>query len=293
MKEMIRKAMDLTVREATKSDAVACGQICYDAFTAIANTHNFPPDFPGVEAATGLLSMMFSNDGFYKVVAERDGSIMGSNVLDERNPISGVGPITVDPRVQNREVGRRLMLAVMERSESRGFPGIRLLQAGYHCRSLALYSKLGFEVREHISCMQGPAIGTNVPGCDVRPATEADIAACNDLCVRVHGHHRGGELRDAIRQGHGAVVERNGRVTGYTTQIAFFGHAVAETNDDLKALIAAAASFEGPGFLVPSRNADLMRWCFASGLRMTQPFTLMTIGLYNEPTDTYLPSILY
>ena len=140
MKEMVRKAMDLTVREATKSDAVACGQICYDAFTAIANTHNFPPDFPGVEAAAGLLSMMFSNDGFYKVVAERDGSIMGSNVLDERNPISGVGPITVDPRVQNREVGRRLMLAVMERSESRGFPGIRLLQAGYHCRSLALYS---------------------------------------------------------------------------------------------------------------------------------------------------------
>jgi GNAT superfamily N-acetyltransferase len=293
MEVTVRQSVDVHVREAADQDVSACGRICYDAFRVIANEHNFPPDFPSVEAATGALSMMFANKGFYKVVAELDGTIAGSNVLDERNPISGVGPITVDPLVQNHEVGRRLMLAVMERSQQRGFPGIRLLQAGYHCRSLALYSKLGFEIREHISCMQGPAIGASFPGYTVRAAAEADIAACNDLCVRVHGHDRGGELRDAIRRGLGTVVERAGRITGYTTLIAFFGHAVAETNDDLKALIAAAGSFEGPGFLVPSRNGELMRWCFASGLRMTQPFTLMTIGLYNEPAGAYLPSILY
>ncbi len=286
-------ALDVTVREAKESDAAACGRICFDAFSALASGHNFTPDVPSVEVATGLMAMMFGNEGFYKVVAERNGTIVGSNLLDERNPISGVGPITVDPRAQNREIGRRLMLAVMERSERRGFPGIRLLQAGYHCRSLALYSKLGFEVREHIACMQGRAIGANFPGYVVRPATEEDVAACNHLCMHVHGHNRGGELRDAIRRGHATVVERSGRITGYTTLIAFFGHAVGETNDDLKALIAAARSFEGPGFLVPTRNGELMRWCFANGLRMTQPLTLMTLGLYNEPTGSYLPSILY
>lgn len=293
MEMTTHEAVDVTVREATERDAPACGRICYEAFAAIANAHNFRPDFPSAEVATGLLSMMFGDEGFYKVVAERDGTIVGSNVLDERNPISGVGPITVDPHVQNRDVGRRLMLAVMERSERRGFPGIRLLQAGYHCRSLALYSKLGFEIREHISCIQGPAIGAAFPGYAVRPATEANVAPCNELCIRVHGHHRGGELRDAIRNGHASVVERAGRITGYTTLIAFFGHTVAETNDDVKALIAAATSFQGPGFLVPSRNGELMRWCFANGLHMTQPFTLMTIGLYNEPSGAYLPSILY
>jgi hypothetical protein len=89
------------------------------------------------------------------------------------------------------------------------------------------------------------------------------------------------------------VVERSGRITGYTTAIAFFGHSVCETTDDLKALIGSAKAFAGPGFLVPSRNGELMRWCLGRGLRVTQPLTLMTMGLYNEPAGAYLPSILY
>ena len=99
--------------------------------------------------------------------------------------------------------------------------------------------------------------------------------------------------RDAVGAGAATVVERAGRITGYATRIAYFAHAVADTNDDLQALIAAAKAFEGPGFIVPSRNAELMRWCLGKGLRMTQPLTLMTMGLYNEPAGAYLPSILY
>ena len=108
-----------------------------------------------------------------------------------------------------------------------------------------------------------------------------------------HGHDRGGELLDAIRQGSATVVERLGRITGYSTGIGWFSHAVAETNDDLKALIGAATVFLGPGFLVPSRNGELFRWCLSQGLRVSAQATLMTIGLYNEPAGAYLPSILY
>ena len=100
-------------------------------------------------------------------------------------------------------------------------------------------------------------------------------------------------MRDAISHGAGSVVERAGRITGYTTEVAFFGHAVGETNDDLKALIGAAPAFGGPGFLLPSRNAELFRWCLEHKLRMVQEMTLMTMGLYNEPQGAYLPSILY
>ena len=132
-----------------------------------------------------------------------------------------------------------------------------------------------------------------MPGRTVRPATATDAEACDRLCRKVHGHDRGGDLRRAIGEGTASVVERQGRVTGYTTQIAFFGHAVGETNDDLKALIGAAPEFAGPGFLLPSRNTELFRWCLAHGLRMVQPLTLMTIGLYNEPQGAYLPSILF
>jgi hypothetical protein len=29
------------------------------------------------------------------------------------------------------------------------------------------------------------------------------------------------------------------------------------------------------------------------GLRIVEPMTLMSVGLYNEPQDAFLPSILY
>ena|SRR5208283_4227246 len=89
------------------------------------------------------------------------------------------------------------------------------------------------------------------------------------------------------------VVERAGRITGYASALAFFGHATAETNPDLQALITSAESFGGPGLLVPSRNHDLLRWCLANGLKITQPVTLMSIGLYNEPAGAWLPSVLF
>jgi len=261
--------MNVSIREARKSDAAECGRICYEAFATLATAHNFTPDFPNVEIAVGLISMLLGNQKFYGIVAELDGRVAGSNFLDERGAISGLGPITIDPEVQNRGLGGRLMHAVMIRSEKQGAAGVRLVQAGYHCRSLSLYSKLGFEVREHLSCMQGPAIDQRLAGYSVRVAARLDIAACNALALRVHGHHRSGELHEAVSHGTATVVERAGRITAYATEMAFFGHAVAETTDDLKALISASQSFAGPGFLVPSRNTELMRWCLESGLRIT------------------------
>jgi hypothetical protein len=65
----------------------------------------FPHDFPSAEVASGLLRMMIDHPGFYGVVAERDGKIIGSNFLDERATVVGVGPISVDPAVQNQGVG--------------------------------------------------------------------------------------------------------------------------------------------------------------------------------------------
>jgi len=285
--------MSLIIRKATPEDAAPCGQICYEAFLRISSEHNFPPDVPSPEHSVGLLRMMFSHPGFYCVVAQQDGCIVGSNCLDERSSIAGLGPITVDPKVQNSRVGRELMEALLTRAASQNAPGVRLVQAAFHNRSLSLYAKLGFDAREPLSCMQGPALRLSIEGYSVRKAQPADLDACNRLCHAVHGHHRGGDLKDAIEQGTATVVERAGRITGYATVLAFFGHAVAETNPDLQALIGSAESFGGPGILVPTRNSELFRWCLHHGLRVTQPMTLMTLGLYNEPAGAYLSSILF
>jgi GNAT superfamily N-acetyltransferase len=284
--------MTITLREARADDVQECGRICYQAFHKVSTDHNFPPDLPNVEVGIGILGMMITHPGFYVVVAEQDGRIVGSNALDERSAIAGIGPITVDPAVQNASIGRRLMEHVLERGK-KSFPGVRLVQAAYHNRSLSLYTKLGFEPREPLSCIQGTPLRRQLDGCRVRTAAEADLAACNAVCSAVHGHTRAGEVLDSIRQRSCVVVERGGRITGYATGIAFFGHAVGESDEDVRALIAGAPEFSGPGFLVPTRNGALLRWCLANGLRIVQPMTLMSIGLYNEPRGSYLPSILY
>ncbi len=284
---------NLVLRTAVPEDGPACGKICYDAFSAISAAHGFPCDFPGPEVTTGVLSTMFSSPGFYCVVAEHQGRIVGSNCLDERSVIAGVGPITIEPGAQDLGIGRRLMQAVMDRAAGQGVAGIRLVQAAFHNRSLSLYAGLGFDIREPLACMQGRTAQRSFDGCAVRPANRADLDACNTLSRRVHGFDRNAELAQAIEHGTAKVVERGGSITGYTTNLAFSGHATAETNLDLQSLIASAEVFGGPGILVPSRNSALFRWCLSNGLRVTQPMTLMSVGLYNEPAGAWLPSILF
>ena len=286
------QAPQITLRHARLEDAADIGRICYEAFRSIANRHNVTPAFPSAEVATARLVGPLSHAGFYKMVAERHGEVIGSNFVDERSPIAGVGPITIDPGVQDRGIGRRLMQDALERTASRKVAGVRLVQAAYNTRALALYAKLGFVVREPLALMQGDPIATAVPGRTVREAGETDIPDCTRVCHFVHGHERTGELVDAIGTGTATVVEHVGRITGYATTVALFGHAVGETDDDLKALIAVAPSFGGGGILVPARS-PLLPWCLDRGLQIGQVMTLMSVGLYNEPTGAYLPSIRY
>ena len=117
----------LNLRSGSPADAEPCGQILFDAFATIAAEHNFPSDVPSVEVGIDLIRMLFSHPHFFSVVAELDGTIVGSNVLDERSQIAGLGPITVDPKVQNRQIGRRLMEAALERAQEKSYPGVPIV----------------------------------------------------------------------------------------------------------------------------------------------------------------------
>jgi predicted N-acetyltransferase YhbS len=285
--------MDLKLRRGVPADAAECGRICFEAFKSIAERHNFPPDFPSPDVASGLMALLIAHPNFYSIVAELDGRIVGSNFLDERSKIGGVGPITVDPNAQTRGIGRRLMENVLARSRERGFEGMRLVQAGYNNQSLCLYTKLGFCTREPLSLVTGSPPRVRLSGYNVRSASKEDIDACNWLCRTVHGHDRAGELEDAIREKTALVVERLGRMTGYATSIGFFSHAVSETNEDMMVLIGAAETITGPGILVPTRNHALFTWCLKNGLQLNQQMTLMSIGMCCEPAGVYMPSVIY
>jgi predicted N-acetyltransferase YhbS len=289
--------MDITLRRATPADHADVARIVFDAFGWIAREHNFPPDFPGPQVAEGMARMALSHPKWFGVVAESEGRIVGSNFLDQRDAIAAVGPITVDPVAHCKGVGRRLMRAVIDRARESGAPGTRLVQEPHNTISLPLYASLGFDVKEPLAMMTGKVrIGPSA-GATVRPVTADDLAACADLCRRVHGFDRTNELRDALAHFRPHLVERGGRITAYASAPAFWiaNHGVAETEDDLHDLLAgASAAFAEPlALLLPIRQADVFRWCLAHGLRYVKPMTLMAMGEYHEPKGAFWPSVGY
>jgi predicted N-acetyltransferase YhbS len=288
-------AGEVTLRVPEPGDAEELAQICFEAFGGIHDHHRFPRDFPVIDAARGLMNNWIGHPSVWGVVAERDGRIAGSNFLDERSPIRGVGPITVDPEGQNAGVGRALMEAVIERGK--GAPGIRLLQDGFHMRSLSLYTSLGFDVKEPVAVTTGKPRGGPVQGVEVRPLEEGDLEECEALCKKVHGFERTGELRDALQAFAPFVATRDGRITAYASSVTFWpmNHGVAESPEDMRALLlgAAAAVDDTISFLMPIRDGELFRWCLTEGLRLVKPMNLMAIGKYQEPRGSWFPSVLY
>lgn len=284
--------MTVTIRSANPSDALDCGRICFESFAAIADRHCFPRDFASLEEATGLITSLIDSEFFFGVVAERDGKVIGSNFLDERSAVKSVGPVTVDPCAQDAGVGRALVTSALDRAGETRAPSVRLMQSGYHSRSLSLYTKLGFVYRNSFAVLQGASSRSDAWP-TVRRAGRSVLTACDTLCSDAHGFDRHGEVRDSIDARTARVVERGGRVTAYTTGVGLFGHSIAESNADLQALIASADSYPGTGFLLPMDNASLLQWCLAQGLRVVSMMNLMTIGRYYEPRKPYLASVGY
>ena len=284
----------VTLREAEPADAARCAEIVFEAFGAIHDHHRFQRDFPVLDAAAGLTDMFIGHPQIWGVVAEVDGQIVGSNFLDERSPIRGVGPITVAPEGQNSGVGRRLMEAVIERGKDA--PGVRLLQDSFHMRSLALYEGLGFDVKEPVAVITGSPRGGDTSDHEVRPLEDEDLDDCGELCRKVHGYERTNELRDAKQAFAPFVALRDGRIVAYASAVSFWpmNHGVAETAADMQALlVGAAASIDEPiAFLVPLRS-ELFRWSLEQGLRLVKPMNVMALGDYREPQGSWFPSVLY
>ena len=284
----------MKLREPTPDDAPALAQIVFDAFGDIHDHHRFERDFPAIEIARGMINNWVAHPAIWGVVAEVDGRVVGSNFLDERDPIRGVGPITIDPAGQNAGVGRRLMEAVIERGKDAA--GIRLLQDAFHMRSLCLYESLGFDVKEPVAVTRGEPRSGPVDGVEVRRMTEGDLDACGALGERVHGFPRANELRDAASMSGAFVALRDGRITAYASNPMLWpmNHGAAESDDDMTALLlGAAAQLEGPiSFLVPLRS-PLFRWSISEGLRLVKPMNVMAMGEYSEPRGSWFPSVLY
>jgi GNAT superfamily N-acetyltransferase len=278
------------------SDLETCGRICYEAFYSIASKHNFPSDFPSPEVGIQFSGMLLANEKVYSVVAEKDGVVVGSNHLWEYDEIRAVGPITVDPSAQAKGAGRLLMEAVIARGA--GSRGVRLVQDAFNTASMSLYTSLGFDIKEPLVLIQGSINGEVPDGFEVRLLTKDDEPRCAELCRRVHGFDRTNEIRNLPPELPSFVATRGGKLTAYASAPHFWAlnHAVAETDDDMRALLTGVGNLSGDkpmSFLLPIRQSDLFRWLLKQGMRVVKPMNLMTTGEYIEPRGCYLPSVGY
>lgn len=285
----------MQIREITQEDAPECGRILYEAFAGIAGRHNFPYDFPDVGSAEGFAEMAIGSPDIYGVAAEIDGKFVGSNFLWEHDDIKGVGPITVDPSVQAKGAGRKLMEAVIERGKDA--PGIRLVQAAYNSASMSLYTRLGFDIVDPLVIVEGKPANVRRRETVVRQMEEGDLEACGEIGRSVTGFTRKRELASFLGAFPSVVAERDARIVGYMSAPGSWhlNHSVAETDSDLEDLIAGAGELTGEPvrFLLPTRRSDLFRWCLNAGLKVVMPLSLMVMGEYSKPKGAYTPSVLY
>jgi GNAT superfamily N-acetyltransferase len=288
--------MGLVIRSIREADAEICGKIGFQAHKAISSAHGYPSEQPSIEFAVGMIKTLLANPNSWGALAERDSQILGSIFLHvfPPSPVAAIGPLTVEPSAEGG-VGRALMEASLMEARKRGYEQVRLVQSPSHSRSFVLYTKCGFTLREPLFLMHGNPVPSILgKKHDVRAARSEDISACNEICISIHGFSREMELRQAIDQRVATVnIDNGGNITGYAAGLGFLGHAVAKTNEVLKALVANASAILGPGFFVPSRNSDLLRWLLDVGFRIVWPANLMTVGNYQDPTAPFLPSIAY
>ena len=163
--------------------------------------------------------------------------------------------------------------------------------------SLSLYASLGFDVREPLVLIEGAPKGETPAEYEVRPLREEDYDACAEVCRSVHGFDRLNELKQTPPAPHPFVALRDGRITGYISAPQFWpvNHAVAETEEDMRALLIGASNqcAEPLSVILPTRQATLFRWCLQNGMKVIKPMTLMSMGEYHAPRGCYLPSVGY
>ena len=289
MPETAAVSSEISIRKATPADAEACGRVVDEAFGALDDDHGIPRDFPSLEHSVGLVRWLLEHPSMFGVIAERGSEALGCNFLDERDAVRGVGPVAVSPDAQGLCLGRRLMEAVLERC--RDAPGVRLQQDAFNAASIGLYTSLGFEVKEPTLYLRGRPLAAHPRAVEVRPLGEDDLDECARLCRAVHGIERTNELRDGL--GGALVAHRSGRLTGYAV-VSYGGHGIAESEEDLWAILVAAGEAGGDiGFLLPTRQAGLLRRCLEAGMRGVKQMTLMARGEYQEPRGSWFPSVWY
>lgn len=287
--------MGITLRPFGPADADVCAAIVHEAFREVAVRHGFVPAFESFAEAEHVVRLFLGIAAIRGTVAEVDGRPAGVIFLDEGDEIRAIAIVAVAPGAQGLGLGRRLLGWALDRAG--GAAGVRLVHETYNVHALGLYASLGFEVKEPLARMVGRPRTVATADAGVRRLAPGKLDACAALYREVHGIDRSEDLRDAFRLFDVYGLERGGRLTACTYAFSPGGLAwgVAREESGMRALLGGVAALRPApiGFLLPTRQASLLRWCLDEGMRAEKPLTLMARGAYQEPRGGWFPSGFY
>ncbi len=285
--------MALELIPATVEQIPVLSRICHEAFSALHDRCGVDRDIPDAAVGEMIIGQVVKRPDYTGVTAVLDGKIVGSNFLVQADEVAGVGPITVDPAVQSKGIGRVLMQWAVDEARRRGIRQTRLFQETINTTSLPLYTQLGFDWRDAAALMQARPAGDEADP-SVRPITAEDLPAVAALSEASYGFSRAGDAAQLIGwQVPGFVRVRDGRTVGYLFA-TLFGHAGAETDEDLLALAGEAARHLPPPlakYICPMGRAGLYRKALAAGHRYCKALSYMSLGEYVAPEGPHFPSI--
>jgi ribosomal protein S18 acetylase RimI-like enzyme len=292
----------VTLRPVESRDVERAGDVNFVAFYRVALEHGLAPAVSSPAESHRYLRHLLGFDPLGGVVAEEDGHVVGVAWVHARGPVATIGPVAVDPRVQGRGIGRRLVERCLEIA-GRGVAQVRLVQESHNLRSLGLYLRLGFRVVAPLLELERPAGGALAapvppPGTAVRTAVDDDRARIVARDARAFGAPRPQSVELYVRHGRVLVAERGRTLAGYALSIgfegaAYLGSAAAEDGDVLLTLLAtAAADLAEGGFrirtLVPAGDRVLVEGLLELGFRVFRACQYMVRGGGTAPPPNYV-----
>jgi len=249
-------------------------------------------------------------DGFEGFVAvDASGTIVGSNLVELRDEVAGVGPISVKTDVASKGIGRMLMQAVMRAAQRNGKGIVRLHAIGSNNKSSSLYLSCGFD--PVVTCGHYEGVCTAAPpegqGFIFHDLSAKYVDGCDELHKRVYGCSRRNDIKAMISHPApgGVVSDARGKVVAYSTGCFLSGHSVATTFEafqfmtvEMSKKIEEARSAGAPlppcTFFVPHTYPDVLRWLARSGFRLVRQVVQMGYGPDKTPQEGfYMPAIQY
>lgn len=214
-------------------------------------------------------------------VAEADDALVGTGMCWLQGGRHGsLGMIIVSPDHQGKGIGRKLMNLVLEAL------GERCTVLNATVAGQPLYESLGFKTTGSLHQHQGMIAAVAPPalaqGETIRPAEPGDIARMIELANRGSGMVRDELMKQLLAQAPGAVLERDGEMTGFAIMRRFgrgqvIGPLVAHDSEGAKALVAYwAGACAGPFVRLDiTGTSGLGDWLAQAGLPAVDTAVIM------------------